>query len=66
MYIDNDNLATYHKQYWKFVKELVGVLPSALGLIDQISENIVSNHYYKALKLAKQLIEYEQEVINRA
>lgn len=63
MYIDNDNLATHHKSYWQLVREVVKAAPSTIGLIDQISEHIVSNQYYQALKIARELIEYEQEVI---
>lgn len=66
MYINEENLATYHKMYWKLVKELIDAVPTTIGLIDRISEKIVSNQYYQALKIAKELIEYEQEVISRA
>jgi flagellar protein FlbT len=65
MYIDGENLATYHNAYWKLVRELVDAAPTTLGLIDRINEKIVSNQYYQALKIAKELIEYEQEVISR-
>lgn len=65
MYIDGDNLATYHNTYWKLVRELIDAAPSTLSLIDRINEKIVSNQYYQALKIAKELIEYEQEVISR-
>ncbi len=64
MYIDGDNLATYHNTYWKLVRELIDAAPTTLGLIDRINEKIVSNQYYQALKIAKELIEYEQEVIS--
>jgi len=65
MYIDNDNLATHHKTYWQLVRDVVNAAPSTVGLIDRISEHIVSNQYYQALKMARELIEYEQEVIRR-
>ena len=65
MYIDNDNLAIHHKTYWQIVRDVVNAAPSTVGLIDQISEHIVSNQYYQALKMARELIEYEQEVIGR-
>ena len=64
MYIDNQNLITHHNTYWKLVKDLVGAAPSTVVLIDEISRNILSNKYYQALKKAKKLIDYEQEVIN--
>jgi flagellar protein FlbT len=63
MYVDEKKLSEYHALYWKIVREIVQAAPSTLGLIDQISEQILAGRYYQALKLAKQLIEYEQEVI---
>ncbi len=65
MYIDEQNLITHHNAYWKLIGDLIEVAPRVLGLIDQISEHIVSSRYYQALKLARQLIDYEQEVLNR-
>lgn len=64
MYIDEPDLARYYKIYSELVKELVKVLPRAVLIIDEISEMIISNRYYKALKKAKSLIELEKEVID--
>ena len=66
MYIDGNNLKEYHGTYWKFVNEFINAAPSALTLMDQISENILQSRYYQALQLTKKLIEYEKEVINCA
>jgi flagellar protein FlbT len=65
MYIDQENLATHHKTYWALVADFIQAAPSALEMIKQISEHIVNNRYYMALKLAGKLIDYEQEVIKR-
>jgi flagellar biosynthesis regulator FlbT len=35
------------------------------GVIDAISEQILKQKYYQALKLSQKLIDYEQEVISR-
>ncbi len=64
MYIDEANLTTHHKTYWKLVKDFLEAAPSAIALIDQISEEILSSHYYKALKYCKKLIDYEKKIIN--
>jgi flagellar protein FlbT len=64
MYIDEHNLAAYHKIYWDLVKDLVHAAPSTIVLIDSISEHILQRQYYQALKLAKRLIDYEQEAIS--
>jgi flagellar biosynthesis repressor protein FlbT len=66
MYIDEHNLAAYHKIYWDLVKDLVRAAPSQVVLIDSISEHILHRQYYQALKLTKRLIDYEQEAIERA
>ena len=65
MYIDEENLASHQKNYWKLVRHLIKAAPSSIILIDQINEEILSGKYYQALKLAKKLIDYEQEVICR-
>ena len=64
MYIDEENLIEYHNTYWKLVQDIVRAAPSMLALIDQISEHILNNKYYQALKLARKLIDYEQEIID--
>lgn len=65
MYIDDANLASYHKTYWDLVGDLIHAAPSTVGLIDAISEQIFRRNYYPALKLAKRLIDFEEEVIAR-
>jgi flagellar protein FlbT len=66
MYVDEKNLVVHHNSYWKLVQDVVKAAPSMLGLIDQISDNILSCRYYQALKLTQKLIEYEQEVMDNA
>lgn len=63
MYVDEQKLETYHRMYWDLVRDLVEAAPSMLILIDQINENILNAEYYKALKLAKKLMDYEEEAI---
>ncbi len=65
MYIDRENLLSYINSYWKLVQNVVQAAPSTVGLIDQISERVLNKQHYQALKLAKQLIEYEKEAISR-
>ena len=65
MYIDEKNLVKHYDTYWKLIHHLMASAPSVLGLVDQINELIVGNKYYQALKLAKHLIDYEQEVLER-
>jgi flagellar biosynthesis repressor protein FlbT len=63
MYIDKTKLTSHHNTYWKLVRDLLDAAPRLLGLMDEISEQVVSEKYYQALKLANKLIDYEKEVI---
>jgi flagellar protein FlbT len=63
MYIDAGNLATHHHTYWNLVRDVLTAAPSTLPMIDRISDHILNNRYYQALKLTKKLIEYEEETI---
>jgi flagellar protein FlbT len=65
MYIDKTDPVTHHAAYWKLVHPLVAAVPSTVKLVDQISAQILAGHHYQALKLAKKLVAYEEEVINR-
>ena len=66
MYIDSENLTDHQKTYWKLVWELLDVIPRLTGHIDEINEQILIGNYYRALKLARDLISYEQEVLKHA
>lgn len=65
MYIDSPNVVKYHNTYWSLVRDLVEAVPRTVGLVDQISQHILENDYYKALKLAKKLLAFEKEVLSR-
>jgi len=65
MYVDNKNLPEHHKTYWELVKDVAEAAPSTKPLLQEISNEILHDHYYQALKLTKRLIDYELEVINR-
>ena len=63
MYIDEHNLAAYHKTYWDLVKLLLQAAPGTLPLVDDASDCILKNDFYQALKAARKLIEYEDKAI---
>lgn len=65
MYIDVANVVKYHNTYWRLVRDLVEAVPRTVGLIDQISQQILESNYYQALKLAKKLLAFEKEVLSR-
>ena len=66
MYIDSENLTDHQYSYWKLVRELIDAVPRLTGHIDEINENILIGNYYQALKMTRQLINYEQEVLKHA
>ena len=66
MYVDDKNLVEKHNIYWTLSKEVEEAAPSTAKWIWQISECIVKNRYYQALKLAKKLVEYEEEAMKHA
>ena len=66
MYIDEANLAAHQQKYWNIVRLILEAAPKLIGHIDHINEYILGGKYYQALKLAGELIEYEQEVLKNA
>lgn len=66
MYIDEGNVVEYHKTYWELVRDVLAAAPSTLDFIDPISRHILNGEYYKALKLTRKLMDYEEEVMKNA
>ncbi len=58
------NARQYHKEYFKRVEEIQKAAPSCTIFFMQINEEIIEGHYYKAMKLAKELIAHEKELID--
>jgi flagellar protein FlbT len=65
MYTSNDPRA-HHEIYFALVRELVEAAPSTWGHVESINNHILTGEMYKALKVAKTLIAYEQELISHA
>jgi flagellar protein FlbT len=65
MYIDED-VERLRKDYFKLINDLVTAAPSTTPLVDQINNEILTGDLYKALKAAKKLIQYEQELLAHA
>ena len=66
MYIDEENVVEYHKTYWELIRDVVAAAPSTLDFIEPISRHILNGEYYKALKLTRKLMDYEEEVVKDA
>lgn len=54
----------YHEKYFEMIREVQKASPSSSLFFMQINEQIIVGSYYKAMKLARELIEHERELIN--
>ena len=66
IYIDEENLITQQHDYWNLVRKILNAVPRSLNYIDQINENILCGRYYHALKMAGDLVKFEQENLKYA
>lgn len=66
MYIDGGKSADYQNSYDELVRDLVAAAPSTATLVARINEAISAGKLYHALKLARQLIDYEDGLIRLA
>ena len=66
MYVDGQNIAKYHKLYWKLAREIIHAAPSTLGMFEAISDHIYNGRYYRALKEIRILIHYEEKATTNA
>ena len=65
MYLQQD-LSGHNEFYFPLVQAFLAAAPSALPVIAEVNNRILSGDLYKALKAAKRLITYEQELISHA
>ncbi len=56
----------YHKKYFGMVRDIQTASPSSSIFFMQINDHIISDSYYKALKVARQLIDHERELVDNA
>ena len=65
MYLDND-ISTLRGEYFELVNDIVTAAPSCIPIVDEINNDILTGALYKALKAAKRLIQYEQDLLANA
>ena len=65
MYVAPDP-ESYYESYFNQVKEVQKASSSSAIFFMQINDEILNGRYYKAMKLAKQLIEHETELVENA
>ena len=56
----------HHETYFTLMRELVQAAPSTWPHMTEISNHIMAGEMYKALKSAKALIAYEEELLDHA
>jgi len=60
------NPCEHHQTYFQLMRDIVQAVPSAWPYIENINNLILTGELYKALKQAKKLIAYEQELLEHA
>jgi flagellar biosynthesis repressor protein FlbT len=65
MYLEGD-LSGQRENYFALIGDFVAAAPSAQPLIDDMNNRILSGDLYKALKVGKTLIAFEQELLAHA
>ncbi len=65
MYLTGD-VPAHKGAYFALVRDFLAAAPSATAHVDDINNCILSDDLYKALKAAKQLIAYEEELMAHA
>src|SRR5437763_5863294 len=65
MYLARDPRA-HHDIYFSLMRDIIQAAPSTWPYVEGINNRILTGELYKALKEAKRLIAYEQEVIENA
>jgi len=56
----------HHEVYFALVRQIVEAAPSTWAYVENINNHILTGEMYKALKDAKKLIAYEQELLKHA
>jgi len=65
MYTSRDPRA-HHDVYFSLIKDILEAAPSTWSYVENINNFILTGMMYKALKEAKKLIAYEQELLDNA
>jgi flagellar protein FlbT len=65
MYLQGD-LSSHNEIYFPLVRDFLAAAPSAMPLIAEINNRILSGDLYKALRSAKKLVAYEQDLMDHA
>lgn len=64
MYMDRNNLSSYQRNYQGLIEELLVAVPATVNFIAEINNDLACGRYYQAMKCARKLVQFEQELIN--
>lgn len=65
MYTSRDPRA-HHDVYFALMRDIVQAAPSTWTYVESINNRILTGELYKALKEARNLVQYEQELLENA
>ena len=65
MYLEDD-ISTLRSEYFSLVNDIVSAAPSCIPIVDEINNDILTGALYKALRAAKKLVQYEQDLLANA
>ena len=65
MYI-NEDVSSLGNDYFQLINDIVRAAPSTVPIVDEINNEILTGSLYKALKAARKLIQYEQDLLSNA
>ena len=60
------NPSAHHDVYFSLVRDITKAAPSVWPLVESINNLILTGDMYKALKQAKKLVNYEEELVSHA
>ena len=61
-----DDLSAHDQIYFPLVRDFLSAAPSAMPFIADINNRILNGDLYKALRSAKKLVAYEQDLMSHA
>jgi flagellar protein FlbT len=65
MYVDPDKVEQHRQFYEAHTNDVLEAAPSTRPMIETIDGQITAGRFYQALKSAKALLQYEQELMSR-
>ena len=64
IYMDRNNLSNYQRTYQGLIDEVLTAAPATVDYIAEINNDLACGRYYQAMKCARKLVQFEQELIS--